>query len=445
MEIKLAINPVYHDFVLGKSKAVQKPIRLIWGGRASGKSYAVAQSVLIDMLTKENYFIAFVRKVKESIRDSQYREFKNITRDTGTEHLFEFLINPMKIRCRLNNNEITCSAIDEPEKIKSLSRCNRIWIEEATQITFDDYITISLSLRGEERRYLDLTFNPEKSSWIKDYFFFEDGKTIKNPDLVYNLHTTYLDNRYAGEDIQLKFEQLLEMNESLYRLNVLGDWIEPEDRIFKNIVVVPELPADLKCEGYGADFGYNDPCTLVHCGYKDKTIYIDECIYQSGLTDEAFAQLCYKVIPFENRNKVIVCDSSKPSSIMALNRRELRALGVQKTYKTSRGFRYDVINEMLNYQIAITERSIHARREFANYSWQKRNSQVLDEPVDYDDHTIDAVKYWFWHHHNVIRMLLDKNMGKTFVGYSLSDAMDSVFESPRAFISSSAFRNRDIV
>ena len=89
------------------------------------------------------------------------------------------------------------AGLDDVEKLKSIQGITDVWIEEATEITQDDYQQLNLRLRGGTlSKQIIMSFNPVSAlSWIKRYFFDEPDE-----DKVSILKTTYKHNRWLDAE-----------------------------------------------------------------------------------------------------------------------------------------------------------------------------------------------------------------------------------------------------
>lgn len=164
------LNPV--GFYL--QKYMQDPtIRFIilYGGSSSGKSYSVAQMILLFTLMEGSNTL-IMRKVGASIRDSIYQDFKTAAGQLGISRYFKFTDGVMKITCTLNNARIVFKGLDDSEKIKGLSSFKRVVLDEWSEYEENDHKQIRKRLRGIEGQQIITTFNPIKEThWIKTQIF----------------------------------------------------------------------------------------------------------------------------------------------------------------------------------------------------------------------------------------------------------------------------------
>ena len=88
---------------------------ILFGGSSSGKSFSVAQAILIQTLQDgENTLV--MRKVGASISKTIYEDFKVAAKELNIDKFFKFQQN--SIKCLLNGAKIDFCGLDDPEKIK---------------------------------------------------------------------------------------------------------------------------------------------------------------------------------------------------------------------------------------------------------------------------------------------------------------------------------------
>lgn len=145
---------------------------VLYGGSSSGKSYSVAQSILIQTLQDgENTLV--MRKVGASILKTIYEDYKVAAAGLGISHLFKFQQNTIK--CLVNGAKIDFSGLDDPEKIKGISNYKRVQLEEWSEFEHPDFKQLRKRLRGKKGQQIICTFNPiSESHWIKKEFIDKD-------------------------------------------------------------------------------------------------------------------------------------------------------------------------------------------------------------------------------------------------------------------------------
>lgn len=170
----LAQMPNRNDYMYG-----QPDIDFLWGGRDSGKTRHIAMQLLMDCLTLSYFRCVLVRKVFNTIKDSQWQQIKDVAKEWGVDHLFRFKESPLEIEC-INGNKFICRGMDDPSKLKSVSNPSHCWAEEMNQLDEDDFIVIMTSLRYNEGKVKTwCSFNPEcdgeyQEFWLYKMFFEPD-------------------------------------------------------------------------------------------------------------------------------------------------------------------------------------------------------------------------------------------------------------------------------
>lgn len=195
---------------------------VLYGGSSSGKSYSVAQTILIQTLYDgENTLV--MRKVGASILKTIYEDYKVAAKTLCINKMFRFTQN--SIRCIYNGAKIDFSGLDDPEKIKGISNYKRVQLEEFSEFEITDFKQIRKRLRGKRGQQIIMTFNPiSETHWIKKEYLDKE-----------KLHEIPMKVVIGGRDIPESLTQVkrLLMNEPKSVLNVRTKEIEqhPSDTV----------------------------------------------------------------------------------------------------------------------------------------------------------------------------------------------------------------------
>lgn len=195
---------------------------ILYGGSSSGKSYSVAQAILIMTLYDgENTLI--MRKVGASILKTIYEDFKVAAQGLCIRNFFRFTQN--SIRCIYNGARIDFSGLDDPEKIKGISNYKRVHLEEFSEFELSDFKQIRKRLRGKKGQQISATFNPiSEMHWIKKDYLDKE-----------KLHEIPMKVVIGGREIPERLTQVkrLLMNEPKSVLNVRTGELEqhPSDTV----------------------------------------------------------------------------------------------------------------------------------------------------------------------------------------------------------------------
>ncbi|WP_234735313.1 terminase large subunit [Tellurirhabdus bombi] len=139
---------------------------------------------------------------------------------------------------------------------------------------------------------------------------------------------------------------------------------------------------------YGLDFGFtNDPTALVRVGVDRKACYLEELIYQTGLTTSKLAELmkAIGIKPYD----LIIADSEEPKTIAELQQLGFTVLPAIK----GPGSLNAGINKMNEYQVWYTAASSHIAKESKRYQWVMVGNKPTNIPVEGHDHALDAARY----------------------------------------------------
>lgn len=213
---------------------------LLWGGRDSGKSHFAAQKLIVECLRLPYFRCVMIKKTHESIKDSQWQTVKDIVFEWGLQEHFIFTKSPLEINCK-NGNKFIARGCDKADKLKSIKDPSHAWYEEANQITEEDFITVTSTIRGNGQLQEILSFNPEhpgelEDFWIYQYFFkgkdqktFEEKISIEIDKETINLpyivdHSVYPDNPYVTPERKLILENLKFTNPYYYSVFTEGNW-----------------------------------------------------------------------------------------------------------------------------------------------------------------------------------------------------------------------------
>ena len=380
--VDVELNKAYKD-----ARSTQARYRLIYGGSGSGKSHYIGQEVLLNMIIDGDYHYLAVRKTGKSIRLSVYKMFTSLIAQYGLSKYFVIRDTDMSIHC-VSGSWLVTSGLNDVEKLKSITDVNRIWVEEASEISEQDFRQLDLRMRGKNRigYQITMSFNPiSELHWLKKVFF-DVGK-----ENSFILRTTYKDNSFVDDQYKRNLELLEFEDYQYYRIYALGEWGELGNVIFKNWEKSSLTGLKDQFDNYfnGLDFGFaDDPLAFIRVHYdrKHKTIYVTDEIYQTQLLNDEASELLKPIVG----NEIVTSDSSEPKSIADLKRYGINAKGAKKG-KDSVLFG---VKWLQGHKIIIDEGCVNFIREISGYKWREdKDGNVIPKPVDFNNHLIDALRY----------------------------------------------------
>lgn len=240
---------------------------VLMGGAGSGKSVFAGQKILDRLVHEPKHKILIVRKVAKTIRESCFAQLVSQAREYYPEQ--EWILNrtDMKIVCPASGGEIIFTGCDDVEKLKSIHSIDSVWIEEASELTRDDFLQIDLRLRGETATYkqIILTFNPiSLLHWLKAEFF------DRNRSSCTTSRTTFLDNRYIDDTYRNTLESMQDRDPYFYQVYCLGNWGHIGRGVFPGNIIATRIEQVKDIEPERG--GFNDKGKFAS-GEGDWTIY----------------------------------------------------------------------------------------------------------------------------------------------------------------------------
>lgn len=391
MDKMIYVNDVYIPFL-----KEERMTQIYYGGSSSGKSFFLAQRVVMDNLNGVNWLLT--RNIGKTIRNSLFNEIKKAISAYGVSHLYSINKSDMVITYKDNGKQILFAGLDDVEKLKSITPANgvleRIWIEEATEVKREAYLQLKKRLRGYSpfKKSITLSFNPIlKTHWIYQDFFknWQDNKTVYKDNELSILKTTYKDNKFLTPDDIYSLEN--ESDEYFRNVYTYGNWGVLGHVIFKNWHVedLSNLIPQFDHIYNGIDFGYSsDPNALIkiHLDKKHKKLYVFDEWYQAGMGDDELVRVCKEFFG----NGIVTCDSAEPKTIDYLSLNGINAISAVKGADSiNRGIRY-----LQGYEIIIHESCQNFKNEIEQYHWKEdKYGNAMAKPVDANNHLLDALRY----------------------------------------------------
>ncbi|MCC3159692.1 phage terminase large subunit [Hymenobacter sp. 15J16-1T3B] len=237
-----ACSPAFYPHLLTRVRFF-----LLWGGRDGTKSDFTALHLLLACLSLPYFKCILIRKVFNTIGESQVATLRKVAEREGLLPYFEFRAAPLMIKCTLNGNSFICRGLDDPARLKSVSDPTHAWYEEANQISEEEANYVSTSLRSSHpgaviqevytfnpdhegdyrefwlwQKFFDRTGNPNGTSFSGQLAVDVNGQLIEQPYRV--IHTTYRDNPWCPPDRAATYESYAATDPYRHRVWALGLW-----------------------------------------------------------------------------------------------------------------------------------------------------------------------------------------------------------------------------
>jgi len=94
-------------------------MQIFFGGSSSGKSYFIAQKIVLDNMDGANWLVC--RNVAKTLRKSVFNEVKKAIVKAGFSKWYRINSTDMVITNKLNGKQILFAGLDDPEKVKSVT------------------------------------------------------------------------------------------------------------------------------------------------------------------------------------------------------------------------------------------------------------------------------------------------------------------------------------
>lgn len=360
--------------------------KALFGGRGSGKSWAVATYLVIAAAEKKARIFC-ARQFQNSIKDSSKELIEKRIADLRMTD--QFLVTDRYIQHRDTKSEFMFIGLERNiESIRSLEGADKVWIEEARTVSAKSLEVLLPTIRKDASELI-WTWNPEQPEDPVDAYF----RSGPPPPRSIVTRVDFTDNPFfENTEMPAEMETLKAGNRRRYEHVWLGEYdVNFESKIFPNAKTGrPELPAHAVAR-YGMDFGFGqDPSFVVK-------VYVLEATRQIYIAAEACGRVHADRMPFLVRSVtssddvMIRCDSSNPMAIDHLQSRGINAVKARKGPGSVKAG----INFLQGYEILIDPACEHMREEARLYSWmtEKLTNKILNVPVDAHNHGWDAVRY----------------------------------------------------
>jgi len=361
-------------------------VLLVYGGAGSGKSYSVADKIILQIITNEN----------KSLRIMVFRKTLQSCTQTCLA-LIEERLNEFGIRYTVNrsSNILFCcksmiyfksiNNFHEIDKIKSF-KIDFIWVEEGNELIEPAIDQLDLRMRGKELSFnqMIISFNPiSVTNYLYDKFFIRKEECTK---FKYNVET----NKWINKEYVKKLDSLEFSNKNLWEVYRMGEWGSLEGVIYPDYTVLNIFPEEMKGDKiFGLDFGFNAPTALVEMNINEKDVHVQQRLYQTHLTNSELIDI---IKPIVNKS-IVYCDSAEPDRIKEMKQAGIYAQSSDKSV-------LDGIDFVKNFNLKIHSESVDLLKEVQSYSWaiDRDTGKPIDKPVSYNDHLLDGVRYGLYTH-----------------------------------------------
>lgn len=356
--------------------------KVIQGGMRAGKTVAIMIVLVGYAESYPNSKITVVGQSYGHLKDGALDDFKKIMRETNRWDDESFNKTELNYEFR-NGSVIQFRSIDKM-KAHGLAR-DVLFVNEANAFSYDTFD--QLASRTED--FVIIDYNPTSKFWAHEELV--EGKHKNRTSFTI---LTYKDNEALSPQIikNIESHKPKEGEEPsnywvVYGLgqigtlegNVYSGWSEDT---FDHIRQVGKLVR------YGLDFGFSNDETALVAVYDmgDGKLGLVEKLYRKGMLGSDYGPIFNRI--GVDPNVLIVADSARPEIIAEIKKEGFRIIPCDK----GPGSIVKGIDYVSQRQIVYSGGNL--KREYLSYAWRKRKDGTqLDEPIDANNHALDAVRY----------------------------------------------------
>ncbi len=182
--------------------------KVFYGGRGSGKSWAVARALLVQAASRKLRILC-TREFQSSIQESVHKLLSDQIAALGLSAQYQILQNTIR---GLNGSEFIFEGVrSNVDKIKSMEGIDICWVEEADKVREASWSVLIPTVRKEGSE-IWITFNPflkTDSTWQRFVATPPPSAVVKK--------VSHRDNPWFPEELRAELEHLKEVDYDEYR------------------------------------------------------------------------------------------------------------------------------------------------------------------------------------------------------------------------------------
>lgn len=354
--------------------------KVIQGGASASKTFSIMILLISYAESYPNSLITVAGMTYNHLATGTIRDMKKILEETNRWEA-ERYNKTEKIYYFPNGSQIEFLSVDN--MTSRGPRRDVLFVNEANGLNYETFDQLATRTRD----FVILDYNPSAKFWAHEEL------VEKKPDKTSFLCLTYLDNEALSaqerENIESRKPKEGEEPSNWWIVYGLGQIGSLEGNIYQGWqeVSVEELHKG-RLVRYGLDFGFSNDETAMVAIYEleDGRTGVEEVLYKKGILGSEYPEILMS--HNINPNVLIVADSARPEIIAEIKAKGYRIVGADKNPgSVKRG-----IDRVSQRHIAYSGENL--KREYLSYAWRKkRTGEVLDEPIDANNHALDATRY----------------------------------------------------
>jgi PBSX family phage terminase large subunit len=286
-----------------------------------------------------------------------------------------------------NGTRILLESANNERKIERLRGFDLawFWLDEAAYVPERAWDVLTGRLRVGEYRNAFVTTTPAGYNWVYERFHPESDRQLQSLNAVLGVPS------YANPHLPIDYrEEILgEYEGRFYAQEVEGGFVQPAGLVYPwfdyESHVIDTVDANVRRVFYGVDWGFDPhPACILAIGHTTRGEYVvlGEH-YEKRNTDLDLAKRATQMVE-EYGHGPFYCDPSEPSNIETFERHGLDARKADNSVEP--GIQR-VTAHASDLRIVSTCQAVI--NEFGTYTYKEGS----DEPVDKNDHAMDALRY----------------------------------------------------
>lgn len=184
-----------------------KRYTVAFGGRSSGKSLQFGALSIIYAINNPKSRILCVRGTQNKISESSLQVLKDVIDMMGVAQYFDISEHTLSAK---NGSEFLFYGAKTYQSFKSLQGINLVWVDEATEVSWQAWDVLIPTIREANSRFL-ISFNPTKATdYVYDTFIEHTHPEASVIELQYT------DNPFFPEVLQVEMEYDRRTNHAKY-------------------------------------------------------------------------------------------------------------------------------------------------------------------------------------------------------------------------------------
>ena len=360
----------------------------IYGGRGSLKSHTVARFLLIQG-RKDRKRMACFREFQNSIAESSHQLLADLI---GFYKMSEYKVTDNAIVNRITGTDFLFKGLHHNEQsIKSIEGIDYAWVEEAQTVSEKSLEVLTPTVRKPGSKIIYTYNRLEELDPVHKRLVVEGRPN----SLIINVnYDVAIKNGWFPDVLRVEMEDDKEKRPALYRHKWLGEPNTSEGRIYKDWLLIDEIPHEARLVRYGLDFGYSiDPTVIVAIYEYNGGYIVDEIVYRKGLSNKSIADILNNL-----ESAPVIADSAEPKSIDEIYSYGVNIIGAKKVGDGStKSFVHASIDYVQQQKVSLTRRSTKTYDAYLNYKWaEDKEGKKLNEPDDTVhewSNPMDAIRY----------------------------------------------------